>query len=457
MIVSLQVINNSHKLTGEMLLVGTRMELATIRILTLLRWVLFVVALRNCGDKQFSVKTESGTTKCRDCPLCPEGYEVTPTCGKEISHNASIGCVSCVEGKTFSDTRDVGACQICGICSEGQVIKHNCTQQSQIVCDNRCYGKAIYFNEPTKDCQPCSQCCKDGHDTVIEECSEKGMVLEMQCSVYDKLRCQKSTAMTPETRDLKTQMVKTQDDIDNLSTMAPGQVRQSEFDISSRMAPTQVTVTTKQQTATGSTGKMDEPFPYYLEIILVVVATCVCSSVFFILIKRQRSRLSSRPEHTQLSRNCHQRCNNRNCVSCAEEGHYTEDHQMTEREVTRENNSGNSTGSTSNQENESNEDVENEISEDKDESENDPLIVSLPEEIEHASNTSSNQSSGNSSGREEANQITNGSISHQENDSSSEDVDKESENNPLVASLLDVKVIKHTFLYSFFFFLPSFL
>ena len=282
-----------------------------------------MVAIRKCSDQQFSVLAESGTIGCRDCPSCPEGYEVTPACGTEILHNASIGCVPCVAGKTFSDTLGVRACHTCGICSKGRVIKHNCTQQSQIVCGNRCTDKDMYFNGHTGDCQPCSQCCNDGSDMVIEECREKGMVLGMQCSTYDKSRCQKPS--TP----------------DNLSTMAPGQVAQSDFDISSTMAPTEVTVVTKKQKPTAqSTEGRDEAFPHYL--IVLIIAVFVGSSVCFVVfIKRKCSQRNSRSDNSQPSQNCWLRGNNRNCscIQLAEEGRIMEGHQMTERQCTQGNNS----------------------------------------------------------------------------------------------------------------------
>lgn len=278
-----------------------------------------LLASKYCRDKQFSVKTKSGEFgTCRDCPPCPEGYEVTPPCGTLIPYNATIDCVSCVEGKTFSNTMGVDICHNCGVCSEGQVIKSNCTRQSQIVCSNRCHEKELYFNEYTHDCKLCSHCCGDGHDTVMKECVDKGMTAGMQCSIYDKGRCSQSTEVSA----APTSIFPIQNGSFTQSSVTPSKNRTTE----------------DQEKNSEEPQNVNQPSSLWTIPVIIVCLGVVTGPILLLVwikLGNNCSPLSSRAEMFR-SGNCHRNCSNQSCLIClqhSEGGQPEERIQMTEVET----------------------------------------------------------------------------------------------------------------------------
>jgi len=59
------------------------------------------------------------------------------------------------------------------VCSAGKVVKKNCTLFSNSDCDDKC-AHGFYSAPFIFGCFPCTQCCNDSKDEIVEECESYG-------------------------------------------------------------------------------------------------------------------------------------------------------------------------------------------------------------------------------------------------------------------------------------------
>jgi hypothetical protein len=117
----------------------------------------------------------------------------------KIKVGTIIECKICASGVNFSSSYDYEQCQSCGICSKDQVTKP-CTTERNTICEKKCVSKENYYEKSSDDCKPCSWCCGDGEDVVIDECVQKGMPTHKRCTVHRKKKCTPpSTTQQPST------------------------------------------------------------------------------------------------------------------------------------------------------------------------------------------------------------------------------------------------------------------
>ncbi|PFX19993.1 uncharacterized protein LOC111337445 isoform X2 [Stylophora pistillata] len=110
-----------------------------------------------CNYDEFEVEDVFSNVSCHKCPSCPPGMGLTPQCGSFVSYGEKVKCGLCELGKSYSSTNDISSCQPCGICSDHENIKRNCSLTNNSQCKHGC-GKGFYFEELTGDCKPCSFC-----------------------------------------------------------------------------------------------------------------------------------------------------------------------------------------------------------------------------------------------------------------------------------------------------------
>ena len=111
--------------------------------------------------------------KCLECPDCPAGSQPSVPCGSSVAYGTPVHCISCQLGKTYSDKYGKEACKACTVCSEGKVVKKNCTLFSNSDCDDKC-AHGFYSAPFIFSCFPCTQCCNDSKDEIVEECESYG-------------------------------------------------------------------------------------------------------------------------------------------------------------------------------------------------------------------------------------------------------------------------------------------
>lgn len=164
---------------------------------TLLAGLLFQIASAKptnpCKKSQHWVENADGPPQCIDCQACPPGQTISPECGnsKPLTPDATVFCVPCQLGKSFSNEFSTSVCIPCSSCSKDQVVMKNCSRQADIECGKRCYSKDRYYDESKGDCLKCSKCCNDDQDVVESECIEKlGSQSSMICSFHSSVnRC----------------------------------------------------------------------------------------------------------------------------------------------------------------------------------------------------------------------------------------------------------------------------
>lgn len=116
------------------------------------------------------------------------GFGLLPECNSYLDPVFSLECKPCLSGETYSPSSDYNPCLPCAICSTHEKVIKNCTVFSNSNCSRSC-SKGFYFNDVTGDCQPCSWCCHDDSDNVIEECKNSGMPVYKSCGVEQSLSC----------------------------------------------------------------------------------------------------------------------------------------------------------------------------------------------------------------------------------------------------------------------------
>ena len=164
----------------------------------------------HCRDDQHEVKKGNQFVSCRDCPSCAKGFELTPPCGGIINIDTKVKCKECVLGVTYSKYHGTDSCHPCTVCSSDQVIESECTLTSNRECDVKCKSQHKYYASKVKhDCQNCSWCCGTSDDDRQQECVDKGMPRNKQCSIDQAERCRPSTmsaTQTPNTETMPTSL-----------------------------------------------------------------------------------------------------------------------------------------------------------------------------------------------------------------------------------------------------------
>ena len=181
-------------------------------------------------------KNGTVTTSCFGCIECPDQYEPTIPCGSKVYFGKpSLACVICGNG-TYSDSYDTGQCKPCSTCSATQNILRMCTKQRNTECECK---PDHYWSEHVQDCIPCSWCCGDSKDDVMQDCVKQGMKTQKHCR--PRLDCfpPKSTITT------KSHLVKT-------STITPALK-------SAPSSPAKTNENTSWKTAVSFTKLMDQP------------------------------------------------------------------------------------------------------------------------------------------------------------------------------------------------------
>ncbi|EDO45713.1 predicted protein [Nematostella vectensis] len=148
----------------------------------------FALCSNKCKWNEYITKDIVGNEACVKCPNCAEGHGLMPECGSHISYGDKFRCVPCTDGETYSSSNDLTSCRPCSLCPHKKVIqKCNATQNS--ICDTRNCEEGFYYDDITRDCQPCSWCCGDGKDDIKMSCKVKGQSSYKLCTYDTGRRC----------------------------------------------------------------------------------------------------------------------------------------------------------------------------------------------------------------------------------------------------------------------------
>lgn len=140
---------------------------------------------RKCRWNQIALERPGKAAICLNCPECPEGQGLVPQCGSVAGINATVQCVQCKLGETYSDRHDLSSCKPCTICDINEETISPCTKTKNAVC-GKC--NAGYYRAVTGDCHPCSWCCTDSKDwkeDIEKQCSEQSNLPAKQICRYD--------------------------------------------------------------------------------------------------------------------------------------------------------------------------------------------------------------------------------------------------------------------------------
>ena len=89
---------------------------------------------RQCRWNQIALGRPGKAVECLDCPVCPEGLGLVPQCGSVAGINATVECVQCKLGETYSDKHDLSSCKPCTICDLNEEKISPCTETKNAVC-----------------------------------------------------------------------------------------------------------------------------------------------------------------------------------------------------------------------------------------------------------------------------------------------------------------------------------
>ena len=99
--------------------------------------------------------------------------------------HTDIECLACVYGRSFSVHRGTTQCGNCSQCGEHVTVLEACNLEKDTVCGD---CKAGFYRDPhTGVCLPCSTCCGDDGDAVVEKCKLDRQPSKMQCA-FDVLK-----------------------------------------------------------------------------------------------------------------------------------------------------------------------------------------------------------------------------------------------------------------------------
>lgn len=159
----------------------------------------------SCGLKDITVKdsTSGLVTECIPCASCPEGQELYPRCGSQITQQerGSIECKNC-KPEHYSDEMDIHPCKECHNCLKNQIVIKECTNISDTIC-HTC-DKGYYFEKSSLDCEQCSCCCGDFKDVRIDKCISDNQPVSNQCSSHRAQKCCKTPFPSPVTSEQPT-------------------------------------------------------------------------------------------------------------------------------------------------------------------------------------------------------------------------------------------------------------
>ena len=138
------------------------------------------------------------------CDKCHPGFGLYPKCGSSVTHPVKvIRCVSCVNGKTFSNDYNSAPCISCHWCAKHEIVAASCTRSSDTKCNGTCIQGYYYTKKPRHDCLRCSYCCFDGKDEIQQECVNQGLnTVKQHCIHRMDKTCgpNPTTLITPETQ-----------------------------------------------------------------------------------------------------------------------------------------------------------------------------------------------------------------------------------------------------------------
>ncbi|XP_068702769.1 tumor necrosis factor receptor superfamily member 16-like isoform X1 [Montipora foliosa] len=240
----------------------------------------------NCTKHQFIVVSKDGSTSCEDCGICPRGQGLSHTCGSRIPSDAMVICVPCPDGVSFSSGDDTSSCAPCSSCAEDQVVLRKCASTHDVVCDEKCHSNDKYF-DASGNCLPCSKCCGDGEDQLVDECKSKvGATSDMVCSFnHSANRCDMTTLATGFSRDMT---FPTSNNNATLATIVPG--LPTKFQSGS---PHPSPLTPQPSQKIGDSGATGDKVVFVVVIATLVIVVFGAFVIIYVLCKRRRSRSSS--------------------------------------------------------------------------------------------------------------------------------------------------------------------
>lgn len=158
-----------------------------------------------CRTDHYTVTWSNNSFKdCLKCAKCHPGLGLYPKCGSSVTHPVKgIGCIPCVNGKTFSNDYNSAPCISCHGCAKHEIVAANCIQSSDTKCNGTCIRGYYYTKKPRHDCLRCSYCCFDGKDEIQQECVNQGLnTVKQHCSHRMDKTCgpNPTTMITPETQ-----------------------------------------------------------------------------------------------------------------------------------------------------------------------------------------------------------------------------------------------------------------
>ena len=130
-----------------------------------------------CPTDHYTVTWSNNRFKdCLKCDKCHPGFGLYPKCGSSVTYPVKgIGCVPCVNGKTFSNDYNSAPCISCHGCVKHEIVAASCTRSSDTKCNGTCIQGYYYTKKPRHDCLRCSYCCFDGKDEIQQECVNQGL------------------------------------------------------------------------------------------------------------------------------------------------------------------------------------------------------------------------------------------------------------------------------------------
>lgn len=102
---------------------------------------------RKCRWNQIALERPGKEVECFNCPECPLGLGLVPQCGSSARINATVQCVQCKLGETYSDKHDLSSCKPCTICDINEEKISPCKETENAVCGkcNAGYVQCIFM------------------------------------------------------------------------------------------------------------------------------------------------------------------------------------------------------------------------------------------------------------------------------------------------------------------------
>ena len=110
---------------------------------------------------------------------CRPGKGLSTPCGTVTFYRPR--CVDCVKGVNYSDRYDYSQCRSCGSCSRHEKSSGNCTTTEDASSCLEICSKGFYWNNVTKTCDQCSDCCGQPLTNHEKQCEDSGLPVTRQC------------------------------------------------------------------------------------------------------------------------------------------------------------------------------------------------------------------------------------------------------------------------------------